>query len=154
MTIYTSIEDLPIRNWFKIQSTNDLQWLRVDTRVALSKKELKALPLIWELIFDEFIDTFGISDEFRQILELQREIMMLKNEDLQKGTQSNVTLWQIKQLHLDSKTISQAEDKTNKVKMHMERFLGRWIDEKVLPVKDYYTYLYSLKEMQVNGRTD
>lgn len=139
-TYYLSIEDLPIYNWFKIHETNDRSYLIKEGNKRWATD--KALNDAWGRVFSEFIDTFGISDSFREILSLKRDIMQHRLRLEYSGDGTNKTFIKIKELHLSELLQEEGgEKKVNEVKVYIEKFVGFRIDEKTTSVKEYYTYL-------------
>lgn len=142
---YKSLDEMPIANWFKIQQTNDLKYLLVKTR-KVSTKEVSELEKGLKKLSNEYIDTFGISDEYRQILELSRDIEVLKIDFILTQDRSLLTMIEIKKDQL--KAISKSNNKSdlNKLKMHVNKFMGYSVDMNKTSVKEFYTYLEGLKE--------
>lgn len=142
---YKSLDEMPIANWFKIQQTNDLKYMLVKTR-KVSTKEVSELEKGLKKLSNEYIDTFGISDEYRQILELSRDIEVLKIDFILTQDRSLLTMIEIKKDQL--KAISKSNNKSdlNKLKMHVNKFMGYSVDMNKTSVKEFYTYLEGLKE--------
>ena len=142
---YKSLDEMPIANWFKIQQTNDLKYMLVKTR-KVSTKEIEELEKGLKKLSNEYIDTFGISDEYRQILELSRDIEVLKIDFILTHDRSLLTMIEIKKDQL--KAISKSNNKSdlNKLKMHVNKFMGYSVDINKTSVKEFYTYLEGLKE--------
>ena len=92
---YKSLDEMPIANWFKIQQTNDLKYMLVKTRKSKHKGSIRAWKGTKKLS-NEYIDTFGISDEHRQILELSRDIEVLKIDFILTQDRSLLTMIEIK----------------------------------------------------------
>lgn len=145
---HKSIDNLPIYSWFKIHETNDLTWLLIDKpeKVILSKKELNSLFAAWNIIFNEYIDTFGIPEKMKQILELKRDIQILKWELLLEKDRYYETFIDLKELQLKDLIKNEYTEKVNDVKVYIEKFIGFRIDEKIISVKEYYTYAEALKK--------
>ena len=74
MSYYTDIEDFPLYNWRKIQEKSLIQYTRKD----IEKGNVKNDRAHWELIQDSFINEFGLSKDYKRILELQRDIALLE----------------------------------------------------------------------------
>lgn len=142
---YKSLDEMPVYNWFKIQQTNDLKYMLVKTR-KVSTKEIEELEKGLKKLSSEYIDTFGISDEYRQILELSRDIEVLKIDFILTQDRSLLTMIEIKKDQL--KAISQNKNKSDvhKLKMHADKYMGFSINTKETSVKEFYTIIESLKE--------
>lgn len=145
-TLYRSIEELPIYNWFKIQNTNNLGWL--NKGIDSPEKEIsEELIKVWDGIFSEFIDTFGIPEKLKEILELKRDIQCLQWEMLITDDGSLETFIDIKQYELEQKTkVEGKSSKINEAKVYLEKFMGFRINEREITVKEYYEYMQVLNK--------
>ena len=140
---YTSIEDLPAFNWFKIMETSDLSWL------LLNRKDLKhidesALKDVWDAIFYEFAEAFGISEKAKETYIIQAKILSLYIQLALTKDKSLKTFIKIKELELaelQKQTVGENNSKINSVKVYVERFMGRFIDLKTITVKEFYEYV-------------
>jgi len=63
--IYTSIEDMPIYNWFKCIDTKDYSYCSSE-RKNITEDVLKECEIAFNTCYDEFIYTFGISPELAE----------------------------------------------------------------------------------------
>lgn len=142
---YQSIDELPIYNWFLIHKTNDLTWL-LKKKSNINLKQVKTLEVLWEKIYFEFLDTFGIPDTMRHILEIKRDIMVLKIRMLAENDRSLETFIEIKELELNQLNENNQKDTTGKVKGYVEKFMGFRLNEKEITVKDFYGYIEIIKE--------
>jgi hypothetical protein len=137
---YKSISDLPIYNWFKIHETNDLKYLLIaPSKVGFRRS--KELNEAFSLIYDEFIDTFGVSDDLRKITELRRDIRILEIDMYLENDLSKETFIDIKKAEIDAIINSKEKDRLNDVKGYVEKYMGFHLDERTTTVKDYYTYI-------------
>lgn len=149
--VYRSIDDLPIYNWFKIQETNDMRYLlKVTTNEA--DKFTFELAEIWEKIYSEFIDTFGINDTFRQMLMLRKEICVLRMKVAMKDENAYlVTFAEIKEKELKQMIEKLNEKEMSSAKVYVEKYLGFKIDQRVTTVREYYEYIKAIEKEAKNG---
>jgi hypothetical protein len=121
----------------------------------LNEEIADILLILWENIFAEYINTFGVGSEYKNVLRLQTEIVTLKNEILQKGKKSNITFIKIKQLELDELLKTKKVDNIDLTKVAVEKALGFRLNEKEITVKEYYNYIYALNKLAVkNGKSN
>ncbi len=140
------LEGLPVFYWFRINETNDLKWL-----IISGKPSEQQLIESWGKIFSEFLDTFGVSTAFKAILQLQKEITVLKiNNALGDGKSNNVFI-KIKEEELKKKISVTNANNINEINTHLKRFLGYNIDQKNTSVKEYYTDLNTFLKSNTNG---
>ena len=79
---YGSIDDLPMYNWKKIHDTDELKWLFVNKQEIENNDLLEAR---WAAIYDEYLNEFGLSDEYKEILNVKRKIANLQADYIIKG---------------------------------------------------------------------
>jgi hypothetical protein len=142
LSYYTSIDELPVYNWFKIQETSDLNYLVKGSETG----EVLTLASIWQNLYREFLDTFGISDALRKSMELKRDIEMLYIEMAMTDDKSLMTEIKIKEWEQQESVKTQTTVKYNEVKVYVEKWLSFKLDEKTTTVKEYYSYLQVLEK--------
>lgn len=145
---YTSIDELPIYNWFKIKSENNLKWLQKGSDYLLTKKNTQKAIAIFDLIQDEFIKSFGINEEYKYVLEKQRDLLILKSDLILQEDTSLLTFIEIaeKELELISSDDKQSPNGINDGKVNIEKYLGFKIDLKTTTVLEYYSYVEDIKK--------
>lgn len=149
---YNSIEDLPIYNWRKINQLNDLTYL-LKVRRAVSGKEVEQLQKIWQNIFDEFIDTFGVPEYMKEVLTLRRDIECMKVEMYIERDRTLSAIIQVKEDELKALIGNDKIDNVNETTAHIEKYLGFQIDENKVSVKKYYTYVKMLEKFYEQKRS-
>jgi hypothetical protein len=143
---YTTIEDLPVYNWNKIIEAQKYNYillnpLQKDYNVNECKNQFAVL-------YEEFIDTFGINEQLRGIIELQNEITIYKI-DIALGSKSLEALLKLTQSKLKKK-LEKKESKGNLTKVYIEKFLGFRLNEKEVTVYEYYNYIKALENVEKN----
>ena len=134
---YTSLEDMPIYNWFKVNS-GKLEFVYEKKPKKIDEKEAEKA---FESLFAEYIDIFGISESYYKVLELKKEICKLNIEMALTGDLFLKNFIRMAQIELND--LNKNTDKTNlhEVKVYLEKYLGFRLNEKEVSVKEYYTYL-------------
>jgi hypothetical protein len=79
---YDSIDNLPMFYWKKIHETDELKYLFVGNIECENNQQLEKL---WEDIYNEFINMFGISPEYKKIKRIKIKIANLKSDYLITG---------------------------------------------------------------------
>ena len=139
---------MPVYNWNKIIEKQLYQYVLIDLKEH--KEENKLLyKQQFELLYNEFLDTFGINDHLKSIIELQNEIVLYKIDIALTGDKSLTALQQLAEQRLQKK-IEVKKTSTNLVKVHIEKFMGFRIDEKQVTVYEYYNYLKALENGKEN----
>lgn len=142
---YDSIENLPIDNWFKINETSNLQWVAKTDRVDI-KKHGPVLLNAWNKIFDEFIDTFGIPEKMKEIMEVKRDIFLMKAQRALTEDRSFETLIEIEEDKLKKILYQERAVNAGQVKVYVEKYLGFKLNVKETTVKEFYQYVEALNE--------
>ena len=71
--LWPDIEVMPIKNWIKICETGDLRWLFVTGKGRVTKKTGDH----WIELQQQYIDEFGLDENYKQQLRLLKEIVIL-----------------------------------------------------------------------------
>lgn len=134
---YTSIDELPIWNWWQIADTSKLSYLRKDENY-----EEDDFPIeLWFKIQNEYLDEFGFTDDFRQIIELRKKWIKKKTDYLVTNNRFNLT--EIEIIEGKMSELIDAKIKVDKFKsvILLEKELHREINPKLISVKKYYKYM-------------
>lgn len=147
MNHYTSIDDMPILNWRKINETNDLKWMFPNGKGVVTTENKLALSLAFEKIKNEFIDTFGVGADFKRIMQIKIEIARWKIRMALEQDSSHINFIEVLEIELN-KILSEAAGKNgfSQLKAHLDRFMGFRILEKRVSIKDFYNYVELMKE--------
>jgi len=76
---YETIDELPIWNWWQIADTGNLIYLKVED--DYKGEEYEPIQL-WFDLQNEYLEEFGMTDQFRQILTLKKKWIQKKTEFL------------------------------------------------------------------------
>ena len=132
---YIYLDELPIWNWHKIANTGNLIYLHKDNDYS---KTDYSLVEIWDKLQDEYLEEFGITNEFRAMLVLKKRWINIKSNFLLTG--DRFLLNELDEIEIDLKDTSESKvisDKDDTLIM-MEQQMGFPIDEKKMSVKKYY----------------
>lgn len=140
LNYYKSIEELPVYNWFKIQETNDLRHI-LKKYGEVSKKELFELEKAITSLTDQYIDTFGISYEFRQQLELKRDIRVMEIDFFLTQDKFKLTFINHKKAQLKVLVTRINKAETGNVKVYVSKYMGFQVDYKKMSVREFYETL-------------
>lgn len=137
---YKSIDELPLKNWNKIQRLNDLSYLLKNFH-AINEDQRRELEAAFDVIWKEYVDTFGVSDSMRHIFELRRDIMVDKCDMFIYNDRSKLTFIRIKEAELEKIISRQQVEKYDTTRAYVEKYMGFRIDDEKITVKEYYSYL-------------
>lgn len=149
MKFYTSIDEMPIFNWFKCVENAEYSWC-LQKRKELNESEAEKCKAVFDSLYAQFIDRFGINETLKEIIALQNGILVHKIDLALTGDRTNKMFISIKQLELN-KLLSVKQTKTNTSKIAIEKYLGCQIDTKKTTVTEYYDYLETIKQESNGG---
>lgn len=142
---YKSIDDMPIYNWFKIQETNDVSWMLLKKR-SINGYESIELREALQIVTDQYMDTFGISDEYRKIMRLTLDIRSLEIDFFTTQDRSHLTFIELKKTELKNIAKKSKTADSISVQVHIEKYMGRKINLRETTVKEFYNYLQEMKK--------
>ncbi len=131
---YDTIKEMPLNIWIKIHDTNDLKYL-----VLEGEPDEAQLLIQWFLLSDEFINSFGLPEDFLDLLETKRQACIKMAQYLQ--TLDRFTEFESKVL------MEEVTAQANKVtdfsivdeKGYIEESMGFWLDPDKITVFEYYS---------------
>lgn len=139
---YSSIEDLPMWNWQKVQKTGDFKYL-CKVRFGISDNTNKSKE-IWTKCFDSFIQLVGLGEDYNRVLKLKQQYLQARCEwiettNYQAKMKSKFLAIDIEGANatINMKTKGNESDTT----IIIEQKLGIKIDLKKITVKEYYDYV-------------
>jgi hypothetical protein len=139
--VYSSIDELPVYLWDKVNSTGDLSYLLIK-RKKITEKQRAALKKVMDKMHDEFIEEFGLSDSFKSITRNRIEIAQMKMQYVIEGDGSVLTFIEIAQQELDEQLKETKKVNFIQSKISIERSLKLpfQINIHTTSVKEFYTY--------------
>lgn len=148
---WTSIDEMPVYCWWKLNETGDPRWLfHLDVKGYTKAEKLASLENFQNLR-DEYINYFGISQEQKMLMQHQRELALMRIKFHRTGDRKLITFMLIKEQEIE---VLQREMKGSgqspwETKAHVEKWMGIRINPKETSVKEYYTYVDIIKKQPV-----
>jgi hypothetical protein len=140
---YDSIYELPVFNWWKMHEKNDSSFLLKDKTLAVCDRAHAAFKKIQA----QFIDEFGISDEYRKYLQLRVKMELMYIDQVRTGDKSNQAI--IETIKIDIEQLfSQKKPNHNAGVLYLSKAAGAFPDVMTMSVYRYYSLLKELS----NGR--
>jgi hypothetical protein len=135
---YISISELPIWNWWKIAETGNLIYLHKDNDYTKVDYSLVGL---WNNLQNQYLDEFGITQEFEDVIKLKKKWIIKKADYLLTGERFKLTELDIIEAEINETMNSKITvDKDDTVIM-LETKLNRELNPKKISVKKYYNYI-------------
>lgn len=142
---------MPIENWWNIHERMDYSYL-LKQRREINRFEKIILIRSWNVTYNEYIKAFGFSDLFKQLMQKQQELARLKIEKMITGDRSLQTFIDITQIEIDDlNKRTQNPGTLHESKINIEKIVGFRIDTKNVSVREYYSYINTLKKSPKNG---
>lgn len=146
--MYKSIEELPIYNFHKIMITSDLSYLLKEE--IKEKKFVKIhdqLEKQWDNLYNEYLDHFGLSKNYKQIIDQETKICKLLIKRWLKNDRSMENIIEIEEIKL--KELNQTKKKTSTFEediaiIEQHRKIG--LDPHKTSVKMFYTYVKMIQD--------
>ena len=129
---YLSIKTMPMYNWVTLFENKDI------SQISKTGKLCKRINKVCDKLQDEIIDTFGINEDFLQIIKNKIKIEILYADQIETGDRS--TGWKIEFLELDNKELENKQTKTDFYTQLflLQKHLPYQIDTKKMSIFDYY----------------
>ena len=148
---FKSIDDLPQWNWNQVHKTGNYAFIKkLPSYRNLEEDNSEELINIWHQIYDEFIEEFGFSKEYMELLEAKKRIAEMKIQYIQTDEQHLLTLIDIEEIDFKNRFNQEEGVRFEAVIMAIEKRQGMTIDPKTLTVYKYNSYIRTIKE-EKNG---
>jgi len=144
MNYYNSITELPIYNFDVLCKTGDFTYLLKDGNDKLPT-ELDEVKL-WSDIYNEFLDTFGLSDNFKKYLKYRHKATQLYKEAYVDGKKHKITFAKLADLKAIDAIKESNEGDLSRTSASLSKFYGFRINPLEISVKEYYSYVYQAQK--------
>ncbi len=132
---YSSIEDFPLYNWIKCSEDNkDLSFVRKGKEGSKKYDEL-----YWQKIYNDYLDTFGLSKYHKKLLSHQKKRALAQLEHVITENKWQKTLIEMETQKLES--ILQNNGTGISIEqslIHLSKWLGYYIKTKEISVKEFF----------------
>ena len=146
--LYKGIEDLPIWNWSQIHETGNLKLLvkegEFDNEGVLGE--------LWMSIYQEYLDEFGIHDDFKTYISKQKELGIKVAELIETGDKFKKVEIEIIKRDLEMLSSEKEKQRFEEVVWGLRKFSNVNFDPKVVTVKEYYSLIEYMKKSVGNGK--
>lgn len=147
--VYSSIDDLPQWNWEQIHKTGNLAYIKqLKNYRKIKKDKSPTLQQLWEDIYNEYIDEFGLSKQYVDLLERKKKLARLKNEFILTDNRSLLNFIKIEQMELDASFDKSAGMSFESVVIGIEKIQKISIKTKEITVYEYNNYLRTLTQQK------
>lgn len=145
LNCFRSIDELPIKSWFDIHNSGDYRLLLKEI-VTINETDFEKLFDLWQEMYNDYMERFGLSEEFKENLDKQIEIAKLKAQLIITGKKHLRTIIRIKEEELNSDNSGIKKPLgLEELLAKMSKSYGFKLESKELTVVQYYSYLKALK---------
>ena len=134
---YNNIDEMPIWNWWQMQKTGDLNFIKRNN----SKIKKGVLYNIWLKIHDEYLDTYGRSEDYKRILRLTKKKLLKECEYVLTGNRFCLTEMDIIDADLKQNSNDNSTMNNNETIIYLEQKLGRELNPKKISMRKYFDYI-------------
>jgi len=145
--VYSSIDDLPQWNWSMIHKSGNLAYIKkLKNYRNIAEDNSETLQSIWIEIYNEYIEEFGLSKEYKDLLERKKEIARMKNEFIRTDNSSLLNFIKIEELELEA-TFDKSEAMSfESVVIGIEKIQKIRLPIKEITVYEFNNYLRTIKD--------
>ena len=143
---YRSIDELPIKIWFDIHKNVNFKKL-LKSGFCENEKTYFKLFETWQKLYNEFIDRFGLSDEFLADLQTEIKIANLQADLIITKQKHLKTLIKVEQekMRINNFDISEPKD-IETILAKMRKYYGFKLSSRELTTAEYYSYLNNITD--------
>ena len=147
--VYGSIDDLPQWNWVQVHKSGNLAYIKkLDTYRKIEEDNSLELEKIWLEIYDEYLEEFGLSKEYKEILERKKNIARMKNEFIMTDNRTLLNFIKIEEMELKNTLDNSGGMSFESVVDGIEKIQKIPINIKEITVYKYNNYLRTLKDQR------
>jgi hypothetical protein len=121
--------------WLKCQE-GDLTALRVDPGIGTEEQDFVA----WELVNQNYVETFGVSRKHVRYLQLQKELLLVRMEYL--ISEDKFLLNRIDDIEREMSTVFVSDQPNANITttfIHLSKFMGYRITAETISVLEFFT---------------
>lgn len=147
LNFYDSIDDLPIKKWFRIHENEDYTLLLVDKK-DIAYDDFIKLKDVWCDIYDQYLRTFGLSEEYTDFLQTRKEIALMKCEMIMDKSKKHLkTMIKIEEEKLKGESKRTKDNAVlSKTIAKISKINGIHLKQNELSVSEYYSYIENIKD--------
>lgn len=134
---YKSIDDLPLDNWIKCND-GDLTYVRKKNDKGTEEQD----ELIWESIYNSYIDEFGLDKMYKKMLDSMKKRVELELDYVITGDRFKLTLINMEITRLEQLIANAGVGMSIPESLiHLSRWMGSFINTKSITTREYFTLL-------------
>ena len=137
---YDDIEDLPVWNWWKIHEEGEFKYL-------LKKGKLdEGAKRAFDKLQSQFIEVFGIDENYAEYLRKKIEIELLKIKVAKTGDRSYEFMIDIIEAEMKGLNKEDKQGTFRQGAIAIEKYMGFKMDLKKISTFEYYSYVQAIQK--------
>lgn len=133
---FTGIDDLPLYNWIQCTSGNLTYVRRGDKGNEETDTE------VWTSIYDSYISEFGLSEQYRKMLEAMKAKALVDADYIITGERFKLTEAEIFASKLQSILNNSGNGMSiDESLVHLSRWMNQWINTRSITTREYFNLL-------------
>lgn len=146
LNCFKTIDELPIQIWFSVQKTGEISMLLKNIE-EYCEEDAPELWSIWETMFNQYMERFGLSDEFMEDLKNKIELANMKADFIISGDKYFKTMIRVQEEIINANTdIETKPFELERLLAKMSKYYGFKLSSRDLTVAEYYSYLENIKD--------
>lgn len=149
---YNGLDELPLYNWINIHKKKSLKYIikNIDyDQFEIKEDDEQIIGEKWTILYDEYIDGYGLNKKYLRVLELERRIAVLQCERWINDNPFLKNEIKINKRKLikeqTNNTIDNSGNDFIKQIVIIEKWLNSTIDIDKLNTKKYLTYIQMIE---------
>ena len=136
---WASIYEMPLHNWIKC-TEGDFRFVR--KVVDLDTEETDQDAEKWAVVYDQYIDKYGLSEMYKKLLETMRKKALLELSFVKTRDRFKLTLISAQEEKLKGMLNNNGNGMTiEQALIHLSKWLGYRIDNRQTTVVEYFNLL-------------
>lgn len=133
--VWKSIDEMPLYNWIKCTEDDDIRYVCKD----INDSNDVDLVGSWSLVYDDYINRFGLSKLYRRLLEVMRTKALLECDYVITKEAFNLTLIKMEEEKLKQMLANKGEGATiNSVLVYLSKWLGYHLNVREITALEYF----------------
>jgi hypothetical protein len=117
-----------------ISEKNDLSFMLIDRK---KMGNTVILQEAFERIRDEYIDTFGIGENYKNILDLKKDIVCLRIDMAISGDGFIQNFIDMAQMDMNNFLNASEKTKHSEITVRLSKYMGYHVNERLMSVREY-----------------
>lgn len=154
---YSTIDELPLRNWIKIHD-GDLSYMRRNLTIGNDKNDAE----YYNILYSAYIEEMGLDKIYLKSLNLMKKIALLQCDYIISGDRVKLTKAEMQMSRLKSMLAKNSNNDKISIQeslVHLSKWIGSYIDIDKITARKYLDMLRALeaenkkvKETRSNGK--